>query len=213
MKNCKIFLIIAMLFAGIAVEHRDSMAIAGEGESHHQHHEMAAPGNDYKLSIVKYQAPDVKLMDANGRVVSLRSSLEGGEPVMLNFIFTNCTTNCPVTNSIFPRVQEKLGPDHGKLRMVSVSIDPEHDSPSRLNAYAKKFGANGQWSLLTGSIENSIAVQRAFDAYIGDKKNHRPITFIRNGTGEPWLRIDGLASADDLVREYRGLASKELASN
>ena len=126
---------------------------------------------------------------------------------MLNFIFTTCTTICPVMSATFSMVQEKLGPEHGKVRMISISIDPEHDSPSRLNAYAKKFGAGAQWSMLTGSIGNSIAVQRAFDAYFGDKMNHRPVTFMRKGPGKPWLRIDGFASADDLLREYRKLVS------
>jgi len=210
MKYHKILLVFAMLSAGTGVAHGDRMAMVTKAE--HHHHDMAAPGGSYKRSIEHYQMPDVKLIDSNGKLVSLRSSLDTDSPVMLNFIFTTCAAICPVMSSTFSSVQEKLGvqekpgAEH-KVRLISVSIDPEHDSPSRLNAYAKKFGAGAQWSMLTGSVENSIAVQRAFDAYLGDKMNHRPITFIRKGPGEPWLRIDGLASADDLLREYQKLAS------
>lgn len=207
MKHHKILLVLAILSVGLGVGHRDSMAMDAGAEASHHHHDAAAPSNGYKRSIMAYQTPDVKLVDSNGKPVSLRDSLEGGEPVMLNFVFTTCNTICPVTSATFSRVQEKLGSEHDKVRMVSISIDPEHDSPSRLNAYAKKFGAGAQWSMLTGSIGNSIAVQRAFDAYLGDKMNHRPITFIRKGVGKPWLRIDGFASADDLLREYREFAS------
>lgn len=205
MKYHEILLILAILSAGTGVAHRDSMAMASEAE--HHRHSVAAPGAGYKRSIVSYQTPDVKLVGTNGKPVSLRDSLEGDKPVMLNFIFTTCTTICPVTSATFSMVQEKLGPEHGRMRLISVSIDPEHDTPSRLNAYAKKFGAGGQWSMLTGSAEDSIAVQRAFDAYSGDKMNHRPVTFMRKGPGKPWLRIDGFASADELLREYRKLAS------
>ena len=205
MKYHKILLVLAVLSAGTGVAYGDRMAMVNKAE--HHHHDMAAPGGSYKRSIEHYRMPDVKLIDSNGKLVSLRNSLDTDSPVMLNFIFTTCAAICPVMSSTFSSVQEKLGAEH-KVRMISVSIDPEHDSPSRLNAYAKKFGAGEQWSMLTGSVENSIAVQRAFDAYLGDKMNHRPITFIRKGTGEPWLRIDGLASADDLLREYQKLASK-----
>jgi protein SCO1/2 len=205
MKYYEILLALTILSAGIGVSHRDSMAMASE-TGHHQHG-MTVPGAGYKRAIVPYQTPDVKLVDAKGKPVSLRSSLDGGDPVMLNFIFTTCTTICPVTSATFSMVQEKLGPEHGGMRLVSISIDPEHDTPSRLNAYAKTFGAGAQWSILTGSFEDSIAVQRAFDAYTGDKMNHRPVTFMRKGPGKPWLRIDGFASADDLLQEYRKLAS------
>lgn len=207
MKYYEILLVLAVLSAGLGVTHRDSLAMSAEAEHHHHHHGMAAPGAGYKRTIVPYQTPDVKLVDANGKPVSLRSHLDGRDPVMLNFIFTTCTTICPVTSATFSTVQEKLGTGHGKVRLVSVSIDPEHDSPSRLNAYAKRFGAGTQWSMLTGSAEDSVAVQRAFGAYFGDKMNHRPVTFMRTGHGKPWLRIDGFASADDLLREYRELAT------
>lgn len=213
MKYHKILLVLAILSVGVGVGHRDSMAMDAGAEASHHHHDVAASGSGYKRSIMKYQTPDVKLVDSNGKPVSLRNSLEGGDSVMLNFIFTTCSTICPVMNAAFSGVQEKLDAEHDKVRMISISVDPEHDSPSRLNAYAKMLGAGTQWSMLTGSIGNSIAVQRAFDAYLGDKMNHRPITFIRKGVGKPWLRIDGFASADDLLREYRELAPKELASN
>lgn len=176
-------------------------------EHQHHHHEMANTG--YTRSIAAYQMPDVKLLDADGNEVVLADSLDVDEPIMLNFIFTTCTTICPVTSSTFSQVQEKLGQERDAIRMVSISIDPEHDSPAQLSEYAKRFEAGSQWSMLTGSIEDSIAVQRAFNVYRGDKMNHEPVTFIRNGSDQPWVRIDGFASADELLREYRNLTSNQ----
>jgi protein SCO1/2 len=205
MKYYEMLLILTILSAGIGVAHRDSMAMASEAD--HHHHGTTVPGAGYKRTIVPYQTPDIKLVDSNGKPVSLRRSLDGDNPVMLNFIFTTCTTICPVTSATFSMVQEKLGPEQGKVRLISISIDPEHDTPAKLNDYAKKFGAGAQWRMLTGSVEDSVAVQRAFGVYFGDKMNHRPVTFMRKGPDKPWLRIDGFASADDLLQEYRGLAS------
>jgi protein SCO1/2 len=106
---------------------------------------------------------------------------------------------------IFSQVQTKLGKT---IRLVSISIDPEYDTPDRLKAYAKRFDAGAQWAMLTGSAQDSIAVQRAFAAYRGDKMEHTATTFMRAQPGQPWVRIDGLASADDLVREIQHLASR-----
>jgi protein SCO1/2 len=110
-------------------------------------------------------------------------------------------------SATFSQVQAKLGSTRSKVRLISVSIDPEHDTPSKLKEYAKRFEAGSQWSMLTGSNENSIAVQRAFDIYRGDKMNHEPVTFMRKAPDQPWVRINGFITADDLLREYDKLAA------
>lgn len=211
MKNFISLLSIMIMSAGIAVGATNSFASSEADQSrameHHQHHAMA--GNGYTRSVASYQMPDVKLVDADGNEVVLADSLAVDEPVMLNFIFTTCTTVCPVMSATFSLVQEKLEQERDAVRMVSISIDPEHDSPEQLNEYAKRFEAGPQWSMLTGSLEDSIAVQRAFNVYRGDKMSHEPVTFIRNGADQPWVRIDGFASADELLREYRDLTSNK----
>ncbi|BBI99718.1 photosynthetic protein synthase I [Ferrigenium kumadai] len=213
MKKHQSILAIVALSVGLAIVSLNSFA-SGDADQylamehyqtmeHHHHHAMV--GNGYTRSVVSYQTPDVKLMDTHGKKVALNDSLDVDQPVMLNFIFTTCTTICPVMSATFSQVQEKLGPNAGTVRMVSISIDPEHDSPAKLNEYAKRFEAGPQWSMLTGSVEDSIAVQRAFNVYRGDKMNHEPVTFLRKGADKPWVRIDGFASADELLREYHGL--------
>jgi protein SCO1/2 len=59
--------------------------------------------------------------------------------------------------------------------------------------------------MLTGTLDDSVAVQRAFDVYRGDKMNHQPATFLRAAPGQPWVRLEGFASAADILREYRQL--------
>lgn len=186
------------------------------GHEHHHHdmnmkdHDMAAM-MDAALhapvvrSTASYQVPEVILHSADGKAVDLRSLLAQDEPLMLNFIFTSCTTVCPVMSGIFAQVQTKLGKS---VRLVSISIDPEYDTPDRLKAYGKRFNAGTQWTMLTGSLADSVAVQKAFAAYRGDKMEHTATTFMRAEPGQPWLRIDGLASADDLVHDYRHLLTR-----
>lgn len=184
-----------------------SLAMPGETrasaeEDHHHHHSMAPAKMSVMRSIAAYTVPDVKLTDTSGNKVSLREVLAGGKPVMLNFIYTSCTAVCPVMSATFSEVQAKLGADRDKISMVSISIDPEQDTPAKLKAYARKFGAGPQWQMLTGSAEESLAVQRAFETYRGNKMNHEPVTFLRNANGKSWVRIQGFASADQLLSEH-----------
>ena len=167
---------------------------------------MPSEQDGYVRTQANYTIPDVKLVDADGAGVSLRSAL-ADKPVILNFIFTSCGAICPVMSRTFSQVQSALGPERDKVRMVSISIDPEQDTPAVLKAYADKYGAGPQWEMLTGSLNDSIAVQRAFDVYRGDKMNHLPTTFLRARPGQPWVRLDGFASAADILREYRQLTS------
>jgi protein SCO1/2 len=168
----------------------------------HQHHEVA-PG--YQRSLASYTVPAVTMVNQDGQRVTLPEFLDVDAPVMLNFIFTSCTAICPAMSAIFARVQTELGSDSERLRMVSVSIDPEHDKPEALSAYARRFGAGPQWEFLTGSLDDSIAVQRAFDADRGDKMNHVPMTLFRATPESQWVRYDGFATAAELVKEYRDM--------
>jgi protein SCO1/2 len=110
---------------------------------------------------------------------------------------------------VFAEVQQQLGADAAQVRMVSISIDPEQDTPARLREYAARFKAGPQWQFYTGTAAASIEVQKAFDAYRGDKMNHVPLTLLRPAPGQPWLRLEGLSSPDTLLRPLRAaLAAK-----
>ena len=203
----RVTLLLAALLLGLAPFAQRAKA-EDHAHHHHHHHAMPAEQDGYVRSQAAYTVPDVKLVDANGAGVPLRSELaEQDKPVILNFIFTTCGAICPVMSKTFSQVQDALGPERDAVRMVSISIDPEEDTPDALKAYAGKYGAGSQWQMLTGSLADSIAVQRAFDVYRGDKMSHQPATFLRAAPGQPWVRLDGFASADDILREVRQLRS------
>lgn len=170
-------------------------------DPHAHHHPGVVSG--YRRSLATYKIPAVTMRDQNSRQVTLAALLETDKPVMLNFIFTTCTAICPVMSAIFATVQDELGDDSRRLRMVSISIDPEHDTPEVLSEYARRFGAGPQWEFLTGGLDESIAVQQAFDADRGDKMNHAPLTLFHPAQDAQWVRYEGFATASQLVEEYR----------
>ncbi|BAU50055.1 membrane protein [Sulfurifustis variabilis] len=185
--------------------------VSGDAHAHHahlRHDAQAQRAGSYTRSVHFYRVPDVTLVDMAGSRVALASALDAGTPVFLNFIFTSCATICPVMSATFGQVQEQLGPEGEQVRMISISIDPEHDTPERLRAYATRHRAGSRWRFLTGEAADIVAVQKAFDAYRGGKMGHEPFTFLRASAGGPWVRLDGLGSATDLVAEYRRLVAR-----
>lgn len=166
--------------------------------SMHAHHHMMT--EQTKHQIADYKLPAIQLVREDGKNVSLIEELNDGRPLVLNFMYTTCTEICPLTSKTFAELQDKLGTERDRVHMVSISIDPEQDTPEVLAKYAHKFGAGPQWQFYTGTIDASIAAQRAFEVYRGDKMEHNPVTFIRAATGKSWLRIDGFAKSDELLR-------------
>lgn len=177
-------------------------ALAAAGASAHEGDD-AAPSTTRSLRT--YSVPAIKLVRDDGKPVSLSDEMNDGRPIVLNFIFTSCGSICPVMSSVFSQFERRLGPDAGKVHLMSISVDPEQDTPVRLREYARKFHAGRGWQHYTGTLESSIATQRAFGVYNGGKMSHAAVTLLRSAPGKPWLRIDGLVTPAELVRDYKEL--------
>jgi len=154
-------------------------------------------------TVHAYAMPDVTLVNQDGRKVHFQSIMKQGKVVILDFIFGTCTTICPVLSAGFVNFQNRLGPEASKVQLISVSIDPEHDTPKVLKQYLKKFRARPGWDFLTGSRDNINRVMTAFDAFTADKMAHKPLTFIYSPLQDRWFRIYGLTSASELMDEYQ----------
>jgi protein SCO1/2 len=96
------------------------------------------------------RAPEFSLKSQDDRPVALADFR--GKVVAVTFIYTLCTTTCPALTPMMSFVQDQLGPDFGtKIVFVSITLDPERDTPQVLKEYAQAFGANlAGWAFLTG---------------------------------------------------------------
>lgn len=165
----------------------------------------AAGARDYTVAKGDYTPPDVVLTDSHGKKVRLVDLLSRPHPVLLQFVFTSCTTVCPILSATFSQAQHDLANVSKDYEMISISIDPEYDTPARLDAYARRYHPAGNWIFLTGKREDIARVLRAFDAlYQSDNKMyHRPYTFLHARAGAPWRRLEGYLRVSDLLTEYR----------
>ena len=137
--------------------------------------------------------------------VKLDEFMDSDRPVLVDFIFGTCTTICPVMSAGYSNLQRKLGEESEQVRLVSISIDPEHDTPEVMKSYLQRYRAKPGWDFLTGSRADIDKVMRAFDAYVPDKMSHRPVMFLRAPGEKEWIRIYGLVSTRELMEEYRQL--------
>ncbi len=191
------------LFAGVAFCGLPVLASSAEqstAEDHAHHHHTTAAIETHRSSL-RYRVPAIALVRDDGRRVSLPAEMDDGRPVVLAFIYTSCTTVCPLTSQTLAMVQQKLGDARDRVHIMSISIDPEQDTPTRLRAYAKTFHAGAEWQHYTGTLAASQLVQRAFDVYRGDKMDHAPAVLIRRTPGADWVRIDGFATAEQVLAE------------
>jgi protein SCO1 len=181
---------------------------AGAGAWAHQGPHANTPGASTPAadlatsrSTVQVKLPVVKVLAQTGKAGPFNALVDETRPVLLNFVFTTCTSICYPMSQVFAAAQEKLGEQAKQVQMISVSIDPGQDTPQRLAAYAARLDAGPQWTFNTGTQEAVDAIQRAFNVYRPDKMGHTPVTFIRPRGAQQWVRLDGFASPDRLIRE------------
>ena len=164
---------------------------------------FAAEEAKYKRTIESYTVPDVTLVNQNGTRVKLKQLIEGNKPVVVDFIYGTCTTICPVLSAGYSNLQSKLGSNSTNVQLISISIDPENDTPKVMKEYLKRYRARPGWDFFTGSRADIDKVMHAFNAYISNKMYHYPLNLIRNPRDGKWVRIYGLTSASEFLNEYK----------
>jgi protein SCO1/2 len=113
-------------------------------------------------------APEVRLTDQDGKPFSL-SDLRG-KVVVVSFIYTTCGGSCPATTHRLSRIEEVLQSTKlwgKKVEFVSISLDPERDTPEILRRYAETYDADpAAWHFLTGPPERVAKVIASWDMWV-----------------------------------------------
>lgn len=161
------------------------------------------PTTGFIRQVVEYQVPNLTVIRHDGVKSAFDKQINDGRPVVLSFIFASCSAICPMLSHTLMKVQDNLDKRNQKAHLVSVTIDPETDTPSILSEYAKKFAAGPNWDFYTCSRDVSIGLQKAFNVFRGDKMNHASVILIRLKPGAPWIRLEGFFNSETVLDELK----------
>jgi protein SCO1/2 len=207
----KLFSTGILLFAGIFV-----VTISATAQDHSRAHNHApaspAPALEHSQQQEPLRAPhtasasekyfsDVELINQDGQKLHFYSDVLKDKIVVINTFFTSCTSVCPPMNRNMERIQEALGERLGKQAfLVSISVDPETDTPPRLKEYAGRFHARPGWVFLTGKKENVDWALYKIGQYVEKKDDHSTIIIIGNEPKGLWKKAFGLAKPEELMK-------------
>jgi len=139
-----------------------------------------------------FAVPDARLVDETGKAISLGAMK--GKVTVYDFIFTSCTGTCPIMTNNMRALTPKVAKD-APVRFVSISVDPERDTPAVLAEYAKRARNDPRWTFLTGNRDEIVRLSvDGFKLSAGDPAPG----------GEPLLHSSKFAVADKdgVIRGY-----------
>ena len=184
-------------------------AVGAQDHSHHGQHEQAAkpPGT------VRIKLPDTALTDQHGKTARFKSDTVADRLVLINFIYTTCTTVCPVQSALFADLQQRLGDRVGReVSMISVTVDPLRDTPMRLKEFAAQYKAGPGWRFLSGSKQAVDEVLTAFGVYTPNFADHPAVVLVGDPRSGEWTRFFGFPSSDQLMARVKQLQATRQGS-
>ncbi|MNF49691.1 hypothetical protein D3C84_309700 [compost metagenome] len=181
-------------------------ALAGHAPEEHAAH-MTTQGQ-HPPAGAQVTFADVALLDQDKREVHLKDDLVGERIVVMGFVYTSCTTVCPVISAIMRKLQVQLGERAGReVQLISLSIDPLRDTPERLHEYASRFGAGPGWRWLTGSSEAVNETLKGLGTWTANYEEHPPLIMVGDGRTQQWTRFYGFTDPAVLMARVNELSA------
>jgi len=178
----------------------------------HDHSHMSK--NPEQASPAEKYFTDVELLNQDGKKVRFYSDVLKGKTVIVNAFFTSCTSVCPPMNRNLQKIQEALGDRMGRdVFLVSITVDPEVDTPEKLKKYAQSFHAGPGWIFLTGKKENLDWALYKLGQYVESKDDHKTILIIGNETTGLWKKAFAMANLAELVQVVESVVNDKGATN
>jgi len=165
-----------------------------------------------RVGAIRVDVGDAPLLDQDGRTVRMRSDVLAGRVVVVDFVYTSCTTVCPIFSATMAELRKRLVAAPARdIVLVTVTVDPLRDTPRRLKDYAARFGPTGDgWIWLTGSKSNVDTVNKAFGAYTANIDDHPPMVIVGDADAGVWTRFYGFPGVPELEARARELVAARL---
>jgi protein SCO1 len=153
---------------------------------------------------------NVEVTTQDGRTLRFYADVMKGKILLINFFFTECDAVCPLMTENLVRVQELLAPRVGTdIFMVSITLQPEHDTPEVLAAYARTYGVGPGWLFLTGKrsdielLRHRLGFVDSDPTQDADLEQHIGTVRIANEPLRRWAMCPALLDPAALVRTVK----------
>lgn len=194
---------VAALWLAAALAAPSAPAADADPHAAHRAALAAAPAG---ASATAVSLPGTRLRQRDGRELRLDAQAFGDRVVVIDFVFTHCTTICPALTAIMSAVQTRLQRDGGAdWQLLSLSVDPARDTPARMDAYATRVGAGERWWWLTGERSEVERSLRAFGVPAGAPEDHAPMVLVGHPASGRWLRWVGMPDPLQVAAAVRQL--------
>ncbi|MEA2878680.1 MAG: hypothetical protein QOF14_3876 [Hyphomicrobiales bacterium] len=148
--------------------------------------------------------PNLPVVDQHGQQLKFYDDLIKDKVVVVMFIYTSCTDICPLTTARMTQIEDKLGAAVGReIFIVSISVDPENDTPEKLKAYSKAFGTGAGWSFVTGKPEDIRAINYRLGERSKVLSEHRNEIVLGNDRTGEWQRDNVMGDLDRVTLSIR----------
>lgn len=151
--------------------------------------------------------PDLALLDQDNHQVRFYSDLIKGRNVLISFFYTTCSSTCLRQGKVVSDLQNELGDRLGRdIFLISVTMDPETDTPQRLKAWSEQHGRRKGWTLVTGSTADmQKLVGHLTGNPLGRLETHAPFIYLGNDKKNRWIATYGLSAPKTLMKQIEEL--------
>ncbi len=155
----------------------------------------------------------ITLVDQDGHSVDLYRDVIADHVAVIHTFFAGCTASCPVVMSTLKSLQGRLGTKLERdVRLVSITVDPAHDSQHALKEYAQRLNAKPGWYFLTGSNEQIAAALKRIGQYAAEPNMHMDLIVAGNDRTGLWKKINGAATAAEINGLIMGVVDDQGAA-
>lgn len=166
-----------------------------------------------KPAPVALFVPDIEVVNQDGQHVRFNSQVVEGRIAIVTGFFTNCSSMCPITQEKLAQVAKLLGARLGKdVVIVSVSVDPENDTPARMKDWTEKFHTGPGWTLLSGNRTDVDTLMKSLGLFVELRQRHQSFLMI-GSTATGWVRISSWTPSEKLARLAESMVSARPVEN
>src|SRR5262245_37813619 len=153
--------------------------------------------------------PNLPVVTQDGKTVRFYDDLIKGKIVIVSFIFTSCVDICPITTARLAQIEDKLGEAAGRdTFLLSLTADPDNESPEKLKAYADAFHTGPGWQFVTGAPADIRAINYKLGERSKRLTDHRNEIVLGNDATGEWSRDNVMGDIDRVVMTIRAMDPK-----